>query len=122
LTRTYNKPDETGKNVNSATAPFNGKTLYECHVLINKLREETGSEQIDDDMFIVVDARSLRDNSLLLVRTPEEENDEEESFSVRVSFELMESHLLLWSAGHTTVSEDRERAANTDDGVLRSEE
>jgi hypothetical protein len=89
--------------------------------MITKLREETNSEDIDDEMIVVADERSLRDESLLPVAMPEEEDDDEESFSVRVSFELMESHLLLWGAGRTTPFEDRERAAKTDDGVLRSE-
>jgi hypothetical protein len=89
--------------------------------MITKLRQGTNSEDIDDDMIVVVDERSLRDDNLLLVGMPEEGDDNEESFSVRVSFALMESHLLLWSAGRTTVFEDRERAAKTNDGVLRSE-
>jgi hypothetical protein len=89
--------------------------------MITKLRQESNSEDIDDDMIVVVDERSLRDDSLLLVAMPEERDDNEESFSVRVSFALMESHLLLWSAGRTTVFEDRERAAKTNDGALRSE-
>jgi hypothetical protein len=89
--------------------------------MLTKLREDINSDEIDDEMIVVVDERSLRDDSLLLVAMPEKEDDDEDSFSVRVSFELMESHLLLWEAGRTTPFEDRERAAKTVDGVLRSE-
>jgi hypothetical protein len=121
LAHTYKEPDEIRKNVDSTFAPFMGKTPYECYTMITKLREETNSEELDDDMIVVVDERSLQDDSLLLVAMPEAEDDDEESFSVRVSFELMESHLLLWGAGRTTAFEDRQRAAKTVDGVLRSE-
>ena len=42
--RIYDSPDEIGKNTNSKTAPFAGKTPYECYDLLKDIVTKTKSE------------------------------------------------------------------------------
>jgi hypothetical protein len=122
LERIYSRPDNIGENTDSYSAfpPFANKNPYECSLILQRLSKKDGCSVVEYDTFAIVDARSLVDGTMLLVGEPEEE-DLGESSSVRITFELLGSHLSLWGAGHTTPLEDKERAAKTIDGVLRTE-
>jgi hypothetical protein len=122
LERIYSSPNDIGKNTDSYSAlpPFADKNPYECSIILRRLSEKEGCSGVEYDTFAIVDARSLVDGTMLLVGEPEEE-DLGESSSVRITFELLGSHLSLWGAGHTTPLEDKERAVETIDGVLRTE-
>ncbi|KAG9693198.1 hypothetical protein KCU95_g6601, partial [Aureobasidium melanogenum] len=117
LSRVYTDPNEVEESEDSPMAPFAGQSPYDCYKLLRRLCEDNGSD-IDCDSFAIIDERSLTDDTMLLVTEPEE-SDGGESMSVRIAFEMLQSQLFLRMAGSTTVEEDRERAARSDDGVRR---
>ena len=82
--------------------------------MLKDMLEENDANCFGDDMFAVLDERSLEDGTLLLV-----EENSGEVHSVRAVFELCETQMLLWVAGKNTAYEAKERVENTEDGVLR---
>ncbi|PSK53874.1 GTP-binding protein rho4 [Elsinoe australis] len=117
LTGSYMEEMEPGGDEStSSTSPFKGKSPYECSQLLKQLRRDTGSD-IDYNSFIIMDERTLRDNTILIVEEPEEA-DGGASNSVRATFELA-SNLLLYLSGKSSAYEQRELAETTEDGVLR---
>lgn len=117
LSRVYTEPDEVGESKDSAVAPFACQSPYNCYKLLKQLCEDNGSD-IDCNSFAIIDERWLGDSTMLLVTEPEE-SDGGEPMSIRIACEMLQSQLFLRMAGSTTVEEDRERAARSDDGVLR---
>lgn len=118
LSEVYDDADGLGYNDDSTSAPFAGKTPYECSVLLKQMCEEDPENCFDGDIFAILDEQSLKDGTLLLVEEPEEE-DGGEAHSVRAVFDMAETQMLLWVAGKTTIGEARERALETEDGILR---
>jgi len=119
LSETYDDADGLGYNDDSTSAPFAKKTPYECSLLLKQMCEENSENCFyDGDIFAILDEQSLRDGTLLLVEEPEEE-DGGEAHSVRAVFEMAETQMALWVAGKTTISEAKERAMQTEDGILR---
>ena len=119
--RSYNFPNEIGKNLDSPGAPFAGISLYQCYVLLQRILQAnvTNPEnEVRDDIFAIFDERSLVDGTLLLGDPPEEEHPPF-SCSVRIFPQLMEMRLALWAAGSSSIWEDEERAQITR-GVLQS--
>lgn len=86
--------------------------------MLKDILEKNDANCLSDEIFAVLDERSLEDGTLLLVEEPEEEDGEEAS-SVRAMFEMCETQMLLWVAGKNTVYEANERVKQTEDGVLR---
>ncbi|KAH0191224.1 hypothetical protein KCV03_g6354, partial [Aureobasidium melanogenum] len=120
LSRVYDEDDGLGYNKDSISAPFAGKTAYECWLMLKRILAENEGSYFADDMFAILDQRSLEDNTLLLVEEPEEE-DGGEAHSVRAVFQMCETQMALWTAGKTTVTEAKERAQTTEDGVLQAD-
>ena len=118
LSKTYPEADTPNSFSSSTSAPFAGKTPYECSLLLKQMCEEDTNNCFDDRIFAIIDERSLRDGTLLLVEEPAEE-DQGEAHSVRAVFEMAETQMLLWVAGKTTIGEAKERARETEDGILR---
>lgn len=117
LTAAYTEPSELGSNeASSAASPFKGKTTHECYILLQQLRQQSGSD-IDYEHFAIMDERSLEDDTLLLAEAPLEEGGEAQS--VRAAFELANSRLMVYLAGDTDVLEDQDKAQRASDRVLR---
>src|SRR6476469_7648066 len=77
LTHKHTAPDLTTSNLkpSSPTSPFKGKTATECSTLLKNLAEETGA-YILDTVFSIFDDRTLRDGSVVLVQTVDDELEE----------------------------------------------
>ncbi|KAK6007471.1 hypothetical protein QM012_004285 [Aureobasidium pullulans] len=120
LSRVNDEDDGLGYNKDSTSAPFAGKTPYECWIMLQKILEENEGEGSNfvDTIFAILDERSLEDGTLLLVEEPVEEDDGE-AHSVRAVFEMSETQMSLWHGGKNTVYEANERIKNTKDGILR---
>ncbi|CAD0089627.1 unnamed protein product, partial [Aureobasidium mustum] len=119
VSRVYGVEDEDPNvDTDSTSAPFAEKSAYECWLMLKDMLEKNDANCFSDDIFAVLDERSLEDGTLLLVEEPEEEDGGEAS-SVRAMFEMCETQMLLWVAGKNTVYEANERVKQTEDGVLR---
>ena len=104
----------------SPDSPFIGKTPQECHQLLSKLVEDTESE-IMTEYFAIMDERSTKDDTVLLVCA--ERNDEEEVVAwptVRATFEVTAVSLKCYHSRHSSVGEDLERAEREHDNVYRA--
>ncbi|KAI5205235.1 hypothetical protein E4T42_09398 [Aureobasidium subglaciale] len=102
-------PVETPSNPDS---PFISKTPYECSQLLLKLREDTESEIIPH-YFIIMDERSLQDDTVLLVTA----GLDEPVNTVRATFGASAQAIVLYLTGHRGIEEDIESAAQEEDGV-----
>jgi hypothetical protein len=102
-------------------SPYIGKTPEECHVMLVKLCEDTGSE-ITTYYFAIMDERSSQDDTVLLVyaeKDSDEENEDRALPTLRATFHASGTALMLYHSGHSSVEEDVERAASERDGVYR---
>jgi hypothetical protein len=102
-------------------SPFIGKTPQECHQLLMKLRKDTESE-IDTNMFVIMDERSTKDDTVLLVTVERDDGGENEVLAMptlRATFQVTNTTLALYAVGFSTVEEDEERAENEEDKVFR---
>ena len=110
--------DEQNKPVTSPDSPFKGKSPAECHQLLRQLR--IGKSDVDYTSFVIMDERSLRDDTVLLVNALDEEGQGGEVRSIRASFEVVHWRLLGYMDGEFySVEEDLEAVDRTEDGVLR---
>ncbi|KAJ6111422.1 hypothetical protein N7523_007483 [Penicillium sp. IBT 18751x] len=116
----YNEASEVPvEDESSPDSPFIGKTPQECHQLLSKLVEDTESE-IMTEYFAIMDDRSTKDDTVLLVCA--ERDDEEEVVAwptVRATFEVTAVSLKCYHSGHSSVGEDLERAEREHDNVYR---
>jgi hypothetical protein len=108
--------DEQNRTATSPDSPFKGKSAAECHQLLCRLRRD-GSD-IDYCSFVVMDERSVRDDTVLLVNAPRE-GEEGEVQCIRVTFEIADSRLSGYFMADIDMAEDRAVAERTEDGVLR---
>ncbi|KAK5687469.1 hypothetical protein LTS10_001607 [Elasticomyces elasticus] len=92
----------------------------ECSLLLQQL-VRAGSD-IDYEQFVMFDARSLQDDTVLVVGKEALTDDEEaEDASVRMIFEMVYCSLLAYFLGSdTSLEEDYEKSQMFADGVLRS--
>ncbi|KAI5358950.1 hypothetical protein Slin15195_G114010 [Septoria linicola] len=70
--------DETQAPVqasSSASSPFKGKSPHECYLLLRQLVKDTES-QVNWQLFVVVDERSLQDDTVILACMPLEKDGE----------------------------------------------
>jgi hypothetical protein len=124
LTQTYtveteigDMEDEQNKTITSPDSPFKNKSPSECHQLLRLLRRQ-GSD-IDYCSFVIMDERSLTDETVLLVNAPGED-EEGEVQTIRVAFEIAHERLGVYFVAEADMSEDRVVAEGTADGVLRA--
>lgn len=104
----------------SLNSPFIGKTPQECHQLLSKLVEDTESE-IMTEYFAIMDERSTKDDTVLLVCAERDDEGEVVAWStVRASFEVTAVALKCYHSGHSSVGEDLERAEREHDNVYRA--
>lgn len=109
--------DEQNRTVTSPDSPFKNKSPSDCHELLRQLRHN-GSD-IDYCSFVIMDERSLTDETVLLVNAPGE-GEEGEVQVLRVAFEIAHERLGVYFVAEADMSEDRVVAEGTDDGILRA--
>jgi hypothetical protein len=109
--------DDLNKSATSPDSPFIDKSPLECHRLLRQSR--LAGSDVDYTSFVVMDERSLVDDTVLLVGASEE-GQEGDTRSVRVSFEIAHWRLLGYMDGEFySMDEDLEAVKKTEDGVLR---
>ena len=109
----YDQESEIGENIASNPAsPFKGKTPEKCALLLQQLRRN--GADIAFEHFVIMDQRSLEDETVLLV-----EADGGEVAFVRAPFDLAYARLLTYAMGDGSASGDRMVAEKTPDGVFR---
>ncbi|KAH0153336.1 hypothetical protein KCU67_g9515, partial [Aureobasidium melanogenum] len=89
------------KGPSNPNSPFIGKTPEECSQMLVKLSQDTGSEIIPLHS-IILDDRSMQDDTVLLVTAPYKEYP---LTSVRATFEASASALGLYLTGHSDPEE-----------------
>lgn len=113
----YDKPSavpvEAQSNPNS---PFISKTPEECSQMLLKLQEDTESEIIPH-YFMIMDERSRKDDTVLLVSA----GIESPVYTVRASFGASAQAIVLYLTGHRGIEEDIENAEEEEDGVYRGQ-
>jgi len=115
----YDKPSEfpveAGSNPDS---PFIGKSPQEVSQMLRKLCEDTGSE-IMVWYIIIMDERTLRDDTVLLATDDGDAMDGQEIETVRATFEVAAEEVVLFHTGHRGIEEDQWKAEKEGDGVFR---
>ena len=120
VTKTYNDKLEIGMSrPSSTTSPFKGKTPQDCYQLLRQLCTETESD-IDYTSFVIMDDRSIEDDTVLLVSAPREDW-QGEILSVRAAFEVAYHRFLGYDMGYMSIEEDQALAEEAHDGVLRAQ-
>jgi hypothetical protein len=109
--------DEQIRTITSPDSPFKGKPPAECHQLLRQLRRN--ESDIDYCSFVVMDERSLTDDTVLLVNAPGEGEEEGDVQTIRVAFEIAHWRLSGYSMAMMDIGEDRKVAEAMEDGVLR---
>jgi hypothetical protein len=102
-------------------SPYIGKTPEQCHAMLVKLCKDTGS-QLLTYYFAIMDERSTRDDTVLLVCAEMSSDEEHEDLALptlRATFRASGTALMLYHSGHSSVAEDAERAAGERNGVYR---
>jgi hypothetical protein len=113
----YDGPSEMPvESASDPNSPFIGKTPLECSQMLHQLCQETESELLKN-YFIIMDERTTRDDTVLLVSGGDDEDWP--LCSVRASFEISATRLVCYLTGHLGIEEDAEDAAETADGVFR---
>ncbi|KAI5198001.1 hypothetical protein E4T39_07007 [Aureobasidium subglaciale] len=109
----YDEPSTVPVEVNSnPDSPFISKTPDECSQMLFKLHEDTKSKIIPH-YFMIMDERSLQDDTVLLVTA----GIDEPVSTVRASFGASAQAIVLYLTGHRGIEEDVESAAQEKDGV-----
>ncbi|KAJ5665143.1 uncharacterized protein N7477_007591 [Penicillium maclennaniae] len=105
----------------SPDSPFIGKAPQECHQLLLKLLEDTGSEMMTD-YFAIMDDGSTQDDTVLRVCAERDLENEVLAWpTVRTTFQASAVALMLYHSGYSSVGEDVERAQREDDNVYRGD-
>lgn len=108
------------ENESSPDSPSIGKTPQECHQLLLKLVEDIESE-IMTEYFTIMDERSTKDDTVLLVFAERDEEEEVVAWpTVRATFEVTTVSLIRYHSGHSSVGEDLECAEREHDNVYRA--
>ena len=114
-TERYAERSVSGHNTpSSPTSPFMGKSAEECMDLLKRRSEETGS-RVDYDHFVILDERSLVDDTAVLVQSRGDGNIS----VIRAEFNIATPRVILYSIGDAGVDEDFEDLPDPDDDVLR---
>lgn len=110
----YTEGHLIGNNISTPSeSPFKGQKAKGCHALLKRLVENTGSP-LNLHVFAVLDERSLKDDTILVV-----EVWESEFYGVRMEGSLAISRMFQYKIGDMGIDEDMEEAAETKDGVFR---
>lgn len=97
--------------------PFDNEDPETCWETLYEMVERTKSD-LDTEHFAIIDERSLKDASALLVVNRQDDKSMEIK-TVRVDLKLVSLILSSWSAKGSNVSELTAKAAKSSDGVCR---
>ena len=115
----YDEPSESPITADSnPDSPFIGKSAQEVSQMLRKLCEDTGSE-IMVWYIIIMDERTLRDDTVLLTADDGDAMDGQEIETVRATFEVAADEVVLFHTGHRGIEEDQWKAEKDKDGVFR---
>lgn len=108
-----------GENTPSqANSSFKNKSADECWLLLRAMRE-AGSD-IDYESFVIIDDRTLRDDTVLVVvKTLLTEDEEDTNAEVRMSSEIASFRLGCYLGAEGDICEDLVKSQRHVDGVLR---
>jgi hypothetical protein len=118
----YTTKNDVGENTPSQpNSSFKNKSANECWLLLRTMRE-AGSD-IDYESFVIIDDRTLQDDTVLVVvkeLLTEDEAAQAANAEVRMSFELASFRLGCYLAGESDIGEDVVKSQRHTDGVLRA--
>lgn len=121
LTKTYSEESEIGEGPALSEAPFRDKSPKECCQMLRAMRLETKSD-ISCPSFIIMDDRSLRDDTVFLVSESPKSGQLEH---VRADFELAYKRLRYYEDEEifidTIIDNDQAAVKAAKDGVLRAD-
>lgn len=118
ISQTYTEESDIDEDAGLTAAPFEGKMPRECCQILRRMRSETDSD-IDYWNFVIMDERSLQDDTVLLVH--DRMGDGQVQF-VRAAFEIAFFALTSYmtdETGEFNIEADQEAARQTTDRVLR---
>lgn len=114
--------NDVGENTPSQpNSSFRNKSADECWLLLRAMRE--AGSNIDYESFVIIDARTLRDGTVLVVvkeLLTENEAPQASNAEVRMSSELASFRLGCYLAGESDIGEDLVKSQRHADGVLRA--
>jgi hypothetical protein len=118
----YATKDDVGENTPSQpNSSFKDKSADECWLLLRAMHE-AGSD-IDYESFVVIDDRTLEDDTVLVVvkeLLTEDEAAQAANAEVRMSSELASFRLGSYLAGESDIGEDFVKSQRHADGVLQA--
>lgn len=115
LTSYYCEEAAIGENHNTINGPFKDKTPQECYALLRQLQRSNESE-LDWSSFVILDDRSLRDDTCILVCDGDEAGNIQ---TVRSAFDVVSTTLALLVIGEIAFDECLEEARVAKDGIWR---
>lgn len=117
----YATKNDVGENTPSEANPsFKNKSADECWLLLRAMRED--GSNIDYESFVIIDDRTLQDDTVLVVvkeLLTEDEAAQATNAEVRMSFEIASFRLGCYLAAEGDICEDIVKSQRHADGVLR---
>jgi hypothetical protein len=115
----YTEKSDVGESTPSqSNSSFKNKSADECWLLLRAMRE-AGSD-IDYESFVIIDDRTLRDDTVLVVvKTLLTEDEENTNAEVRMSSEIASFRLGCYLGAEGDICEDLVKSQRHADGVLR---
>jgi hypothetical protein len=118
---TYAEKNDVGENTPSQpNSSFKNKSSHECWLLLRAMRE--AGSNIDYESFVIIDDRTLQDDTVLVVvkeLLTEDEAAQATNAEVRMSLELASFRVGCWLAAEGDICEDVVKSQRHADGVLR---
>jgi hypothetical protein len=118
----YATKHDVGENTpTQLNSSFENKSADECWLLLRAMRE-AGSD-IDYESFVIIDDRTLQDDTVLVVvkeLLTEDEAAQTANVEVPMSSELASFRLGSYLAGESDIGEDFVKSQRHADGVLRA--
>lgn len=92
LIERYEDAFRPGESTTNISSPLQDASPRECALLLRRLRQETGSD-VTSEYFVMLDARTLQDDNVLMVEAIAAEDDDSES-DIAVEVEEKNHHAL----------------------------
>ena len=115
----YAEKNDVGENTPSQPhSSFTNKSADECWLLLRAMRE--AGSNIDYESFVIIDDRTLQDDTVLVVvKTLLTEDEEGTNAEVRMSSEIASFRLGCYLGAEGDICEDLVKSQRHADGVLR---
>lgn len=114
LSKTYTEASKLP--MQPSVSPFRQKTAEECFLMLQEFVENTGSAITDTETFAILDERSMKDKSVLVVRGDVRTG---KFRTVRTAMEKVDMTLAALVVGSIGIEELQQSAAKEEDGVCR---